>query len=156
MKKLLLGAAVAFLTISIGDAMAQCASGTALNQNAIRSLVGGNTVCGRPGASYPGGAGSSDRWQEEHQGANSGPLVDYKLGDGHPIDPRKQVGTWDTVGAATARIEHAYTGGPTYQWTVHNNTTYYSFCTAAGGAEHVRAKIKAGTNVGCAAGDFPP
>jgi hypothetical protein len=39
---------------------------------------------------------------------------------------------------------------------VHNNGTHYSFCTAQNGAEHVRATIKAGTNVGCTAGDFPP
>ena len=155
MTKLLLGAAVTFLTIATGDVMAQCASAP-LNQNEIRNLVSGKTVCGRPGPGYPGGATSPDRWQEEHQGANNGPLVDYKLGDGHPIDPRKQVGTWDTVGGSPARIQHAYTGGPTFQWTVHNNTTHYSFCTAQNGAEHVRATVKAGTNVGCTAGDFPP
>jgi hypothetical protein len=153
MTKILLAMTVVSLAISTGDAMAQCAT-AALNQSAIRSLVGGNTVCGVPGPGYSGpGTSPSDRWQEEHQGVNSGPLLDYKLGDGHPIDPRKQVGTWDTVGGSPARIQHAYTGGPTFLWSVHNNTAHYSFCQ--GGVEYVRAKVKPGLNVGCAPGDFP-
>lgn len=155
MTKLLASAAVILSAMWAGEAMAQCTTAP-LGQNEIRKLVGGNTVCGRPGSGYPGGVSSPDRWQEEHFGANNGALWDYKLGNGDAVDPRKQVGTWDAVGGNPQRIQHSYTGGPTYLWTVHNNGTHYSFCTAQNGAEHVRARVKAGTNVGCSAGDFPP
>jgi hypothetical protein len=147
-----LGALMAF---SVG-AWAQCSSPPE-NVNSINKLVEGNTVCGRPGSGYPGGAGSPDRWQEEHLA--SGQLWDYKLGNGHPIDPRKQVGTWTAFnppGNAPPRIRHAYTGGSSFEWTVHNNNGVISFCTGQSGQEHARAKIKLGTNVGCTAADFPP
>jgi hypothetical protein len=154
MKIFAIGTTALLMMGGAGNAYAQCAAAP-LNQQAIRTLVGDNTVCGKPGPNYPGGASSSDRWQEEHFGSNNGALWDYKLGTSHPVDPRKQVGTWDAIGGSPQRIQHAYTGGPTFLWTVHDNGTHISFCTAQNGAEHVRAKVKTGTNVGCAAGDYP-
>jgi hypothetical protein len=149
-------------------AQAACATSTGVikfqgNGNApgtLRNLLQGNTVCGRPGASYPGD--SNDRWQEEHQGGpTNGPLWDFKLGNGHAIDPRKQVGTWAiSNGTNTAdTITHAYTGGPSFPWTVYGpqsntfGTSVYSFCN--GTSEFARAYVRPGINVGCG-GTFPP
>lgn len=143
------------VTLVSAGSWAQCTS-NAENLNSINKLVTGNTVCGRPGTNYPGGVSSPDRWQEEHLA--SGQLWDYKQGNGHPIDPRKQVGTWTAFnppGNAPPRIRHVYAGGLTFEWTVHNNNGVISFCTGQNGQEHVRAKIRAGTNVGCAPSDFP-
>jgi hypothetical protein len=51
-------------------------------------LLAGKMICAKDG---------TDRWQEEHlAGAgDGGDLWDYKLGDGHPVDPRAKVGTWN-------------------------------------------------------------
>lgn len=152
-------------TASMGLAMlpwaaqAQCQASTTTgiiqfqgNGNApgtLRNLLQGNTVCGRPGPSYPGSV--NDRWQEEHQGGpSSGDLWDYKLGNGNTVDGRKQVGTWAINNQI---ISHAYTVGPPFLWTVYGPQTntpgvsVYSFCT--GTSEFARAYVKAGINVGC-------
>jgi hypothetical protein len=120
----------------------------------LTTLLTGSLVCGRPGASYPGGAGSSDRWQEQHR--TGGALFDFKRGVGHPIDPEKLMGTYAFTGSGTtSEVTHTY-GALTYNWRVFQNGTVYSFCTA-GGAEHVRAYITAGGGVsGAGCSVFPP
>jgi len=172
MRLAIAGLLAACMTCYAGAASAGCQVGQRLNQTELNSLLPGNTVCGRPvvpadGGGYPYSA--SDRWQEEHRGTAPGPsqLWDYKKGPppAEKIDPTKQVGTWEIVLISSGSgnspdvygVRHAYTGGPTFTWTMHKNppsTTVYSFCT--GGVEHVRATVKTGIGVGCAAGDFPP
>jgi len=122
------------------QAMAVCEANTRVTGAAFSTLIQtGTLVCGRPAAAYTGDA--SDRWQEEHRAG--GQLWDYKLGPGPSIDPSKQVGTW-SVAANT--VTHAYTGGPSFTWTVHAlGGTTYSFCTGQGGSEVVRAFVTTGS-----------
>lgn len=147
--------AVALAAFSL-PAHAQCtASGAVvkLSNPEITALVSGRTVCGVPGASYPGAP--SDRFQEEHLA--NGDLFDYKRGPGHPVDPREKVGTW-SVGqgfAGVPGIVHSY-ASVAFNWAVFGpatnvaGTSVYSFCSGA--AEHVRAVVVA-TGSGCAS--FP-
>lgn len=147
------------LTLLPWAAHAQCSgnqvTGNGNNAGSLRTLLQGNTVCGRPAAGYPGNV--NDRWQEEHLAAG-GALWDYKLGNGPSIDPRKQVGTWTIGGQAGAVITHAYQGGSSFGWTVFgpgtNNpgVSVYSFCS--GSVEFARAYVISGTNVGCG-GQYP-
>ena len=44
------------------------------------------------------------------------PLFDYKLGPGHAVDPRKQMGFWAARGTI---VTHQYVPGTTYYWEVH-------------------------------------
>jgi hypothetical protein len=153
--KLIPLALAAGLAVIATSALAQpVCTGNALSMDQINAIIGpGNTVCGRPGAGYPGGAGSADRWQEEH--VAGGQLWDYKRGPGHAVDPRKQVGTWSTAAASRTQgtISHIY--GPTvaFTWVMYGPTSnspgasVYSFCS--GGAEHVRAFVRTGS-VPCA------
>ena len=77
--------------------------------NALRTLLTNKTVCAvRP----PG-----ERWQEFHSGS-SGPLIDYKLGPGHPVDPTKQVGTWSASNGVNADVTYNYGPGATYTFIV--------------------------------------
>jgi len=55
--KVVISAGLFLLVGATCDAMAQCAVNP-LPLGQIRKLVGGNTVCGRPAAGYPGGASS--------------------------------------------------------------------------------------------------
>ena len=143
MKKLpvILGAMV-FAFVAEG-AMAACGS-PSVQVTDIAGLLSGNTVCvGTPGNYI---------YQEEHQGsgAAASPLVDFKKGDGDPVDPRKQVGYWQIAGNT---VSHFYTqtpGGPvtsgpfTFEvW--QNSSTSYSFC----GATTVDFTRVPGINVGC-------
>jgi len=147
-----------------GAAMADCTTSPLLTGRALSTAITSKLVCGRPGANYPGlPATSSDRWQEEHPltsgQSTSGPLYDYKLGPGNPVDPRKQVGTWsfDTTDPLTVtKITHSYTAGAPfiYTWDVRlaASPNTYSFCK--GSEEHVVAFIVPNTNVGCG-GNYP-
>ncbi len=136
--------AAAALSIVLGSwaaqAFAVCEANTRVTGNAFDTLLqAGTLICGRPAAGYAGQA--ADRWQEEHRAG--GQLWDYKLGAGHPIDPSKQVGTWSLAANA---VTHAYTGGPSFVWTVHSlDGSTYSFCTGQGGTEVVRAFVTTGT-----------
>lgn len=131
-------------------AQTACAASARLSNAQIRDLLLGKTLCGAPGPGYPGAA--ADRWQEEHLA--NGDLFDYKLGPGHPVDPREKVGTW-SVGQGTfgaQGVTHSY-GATAFVWAVFGpvpnvpGVSVYSFCN--GTAEHVRATIIA-TGSGCA------
>lgn len=134
---------------------AQCTNGTRLNQGQLNALLASNAlVCGRPGPAYPGEP--SDRWQEEHR--VGGELWDYKLGPGHPIDPRKKVGQWSIAGTgANATVTHTY-GSTSYTWSVHGpntntpSTSVYDFCS--GGSVFARAYVL-NSSSGCG-GSYPP
>lgn len=103
-----------FLTVAallasglVGNVSAQsCPIGTQQVTD-IPTWIGGKTLCASSG---------SDRWQEFHSGALGGPLIDWKLGSGHPVDPTETVGTW-SVGTGGV-LTHAYTGGSSYSWIV--------------------------------------
>lgn len=152
----------AYIAATAVSAHAQC-SGNRLNLDTdILTLVQGKMLCGRavkPG--YPGDA--ADRWQEEH--VAGGVLIDFKLGPGHAVDPRKPVGSWTTAVASRtdpATITHVY--GPTvaFTWVVYGpainspGTSVYSFCTAgASPVEHVRAYVLPISGTGCS-GSYPP
>ena len=97
-------------------AQSNCASNTRVSGNALNTLIIGNTVCATRGA---------DKWQEQHR--TGGQLWDYKRGPSHPIDPSKQVGTWSI---ASNNVTHAYTGGPSFTYSVHGSGPY-SFCTGS-------------------------
>lgn len=134
-----------------GQAMADCTGTLVSPGTAVATLLSGKTVCGRPGPGYTGPA--TDRWQEEHHAG--GALWDYKLGNGNPVDPREQVGTWSVSLSSlpgSGRVNYAYgTGGFTYAIFNHGDGTY-SFCD--GGSEKVVAFIQGGINAAC--GSFPP
>jgi hypothetical protein len=125
-----------------------------LSNAQIGTVLRGNTVCGVPGASYPGSP--VDRFQEEH--LINGDLFDFKRGPGHPVDPREKVGTWALGGNAAdvPTVTHRYGPSTTFTWTVFGpainsaGTSVYSFCS--GDAEHVRAHVIP-TGSGCAS--FP-
>ena len=156
MKPIIVASIVLLAGLS-SQAMAQCATATRvtrLTTPTIINALSGKLVCGRPAAGNPGSA--TDRLQEENiagaPGATTGDLFDYKRGPGDPKDPREKVGTWTITSAG---VTYVYTSGGTYVWTLHNNTTHFSFCTAAGGTEVVRAFIVTNTGTGCG-GSFPP
>jgi hypothetical protein len=122
----------------------------------ITAVLTNRTVCGVPGSAYPGSPG--DRFQEEHLA--NGDLFDYKLGPGHPVDPREKVGTWSVtqgggLGGGAAGVRHTY-AAVQFNWKMFGpavnvpGTSVYSFCN--GTAEHVRATVIA-SGSGCAS--FP-
>lgn len=119
-----------------------------LNLAQISLLLGGNTVCGRPGTNYPRNA--ADRFQEEHRAG--GELWDYKRGPGHPIDPTERVGSWlVSVTKFGATVTHTYTGGSSFNWNVYGPASYgpgsvYSFCLLS--SQHVVAHVVA-SGSGC-------
>ena len=132
-------------------AVANCTSDPIVQGRPLEQLLSGSLVCGRPGANYPGGASSPDRWQEEHH--TDGELWDYKKGNGNAIDPRKKVGTWSFVrandkGATAIQVTHSYTGGNSYTWDVRRGSSLkFSFCK--GSEEHVVAYINPDGGAGC-------
>ncbi|MFO1325810.1 MAG: hypothetical protein U1F56_00510 [Rubrivivax sp.] len=112
-----LGAALSVLLMS-GGAMAQsCPSGT------TRVTSGTPADGGTSGGNFAGfitnarvcASRGTDRWQEWHQ--SGGPLFDWKLGPGHAMDPRKQVGTWTSSNGANATVTHTY-GSNSYVWAI--------------------------------------
>lgn len=140
-----------------GHAQTACQASTGVVQlsNAqVSALLTGRTVCGLPGANYPGA--QSDRFQEEHLA--NGDLFDYKRGPGHAVDPREKVGTWALGGSAVdvPVVVHRYGPSTVFVWTMFGpavntaGSSVYSFCS--GNAEHVRAHVIA-TGSGCSA--FP-
>jgi hypothetical protein len=79
---------------------------------------------------------NGDSWQEFHSGnGNNSPLIDYKLGPNHPIDPTKQVGTWNAQNGANSSLTHTY-GSTSYGWLV---------CDAGGGRYTLVSTGAAGT-----------
>lgn len=116
-------------------AMANCTPSTRVTGAALTALITGNTVCAQRG---------SEVWQEQHRAG--GQLWDYKMGPGHPIDPSKQVGTWNI---ARNLVTYCYTGGKCYSYSVHGPAGGpYSFCFPNGTEVVSGAKFKPG-NASC-------
>ena len=99
---------------------------TRSDEDQLGKDLNGRTMCG---------AGGSERWQEFHSGgAEGGPLIEFKRGPGHPVEPTQQVGTWSTSGS---RVIHSYTGGPSYSWLVCRTGSATTPLTLVGPFENV-------------------
>jgi hypothetical protein len=124
------------LTGLAGQAMADC-SGPSLNQVQLQNTLSGMTVCATRG---------DEKWQEQHQGSGGGALVDYKKGPSDPVDPSKEVGSWNISGTGTnAVVNYNYSGGGTYSYAVLDNKDgTYSFCGNGTGEEIVATIVPAG------------
>lgn len=122
-------AAIGLLAVPAVQAQAGCPTNTT-RVDQVSQLVGGNTMCATRG---------SDSWQEFHSGnGNNSPLIDYKLGPNHPVDPTKQVGTWNAQIGSNSALTHTY-GGTSYTWLV---------CDAGGGNYTLVSTGTAGTITG--------
>ena len=120
-------------------------SGTQLTTvAAVQAVLANKMVCAAVGA---------EQWQEWHNGGASGPVVDYKMGPGHPVDPSSAGGTYQVVDlAANPRISKAqraagaavaYTyGANTYTYGVCQTGATYAFCGVAfGGRDITGARV---------------
>ena len=102
----------------------------------LSDLLSGNTVCvinPAPQDTKHDPPWDKWLWQEEHLGDGGGDLYDYKLGPGHPVDPRRQLGTWAVTGnGANSVVTYNYTAfvpNDTRTMEVwHNDDGTYSFC----------------------------
>ncbi|MBI3772163.1 MAG: hypothetical protein HY272_05650 [Gammaproteobacteria bacterium] len=123
MKLPIIACAVVFAFAAKGVTAACNAPATQIQDAGLGTLLTGKMVCAVRGG---------DRWQEEHH--SDGELWDYKRGDGHPIDPRKKVGTWAVSGSgANTIVTYTYTPGGTYSYGVWDNGGgSYSFCGTGG------------------------
>ena len=137
MKKFVLVAAIAGSLVS-GQAIAACTD-TRLNPDAIRALLGGNTVC------VPAVTVDPMTWQELH--TTGGALIDYKRGPNPGPDQSKDVGRWSVNGngVGNATVTHTYSGGGgSYIYSVHGTGavgTIHSFCR---GGTAIDAKVQLG------------
>lgn len=113
-----------------GQVLAGCPAGNGgyLNQTQLQTTFASKTVCAARG---------SDRWQEFHEGATSGALIDYKLGPDHKVDPSKKVGDWRIEGNGNAaRLVHDYGSGGVYSYRVFGNGgNSYSLCNGTSGLD---------------------
>ena len=114
-------------SMTAGEVLAQaCPTGTT-RVSALTALIGNNTLCATRGA---------DRWQEYHQGNTSGPLIDWKQGSPHPVDPTATVGTFTLSNGSSSTLTHTY-GGVSYTWLVCRvdvmPTVYTLIASGAGG-----------------------
>lgn len=108
--------------LSFGVAHAVCPAtkngsdgqGATLTINNIRSLVLGNTACGRTHAGY---AAAGDTWNEFHQGSgNAGNIVELGAGGGSAT-----IGTWainNANGNDADSITYVYAGGGTFTYVI--------------------------------------
>ena len=122
-------------------------SGTQLNTvAAVQAVLANKMVCAAVGA---------DQWQEWHNGGANGPVMDYKMGPGHPVDPSSAVGTYRVVDLAAnptisrtqrgvgAAVAYTY-GANTYTYGVCQTGATYAFCGAAfGGRDITAARVSA-------------
>lgn len=128
--------------VGLGEALAQsCSTGSKLSPSQIRSIINGKYACAN--------LSTTQHWNEVHTGsgfANSGQVLDYKQGPGHPTDPSDTVahptGTYSVsqAGADIGQVVYNYGAGGTYGYTVRANLGstppslgLYSFCTTGGG-----------------------
>ena len=122
-------------------------SGTQLTTvAAVQAVLANKMVCAAAGA---------EQWQEWHNGGASGPVVGYKMGPGHPVDPSSAAGTYQVVDltanprisraqrAAGAAVAYTY-GANTYTYGVCQTGATYAFCGAAfGGRDIMGARVSA-------------
>ncbi len=134
-------ALVAATGLVAGHASAQiaCPGGTTrITGAALQALINGNTVCAASSS-------NADTWQEFHQGAGSGTLIDWKQGPGHATDPTSNVGTWVAGNDTNALLTHSY-GTSAYSWMVCRQGTSSNFAlvSTSGAATITGVTVKAG------------
>jgi hypothetical protein len=131
---ILLGGAL--LIVSMGSAMAQCASPMSLPT--LRTLLANNTACI--------GSTPNAEWSEWHNGnGTAGTLVDWKKGPSDRNDPTSNVGTYTTSaqGMLAGKVTYTY-GSNSYSYVVQAGSgPVYTFCPLAGGA-NLSVMIKPG------------
>jgi hypothetical protein len=99
--------------------------------SATQAVLSNKMVCGQVG---------SERWQEWHNGATSGPIVDYKLGPTHPVDPSSTVGSYAINTDGT--VSYTY-GSTTYRYAVCPTGGTYTFCGANFGGRNIAGVVVA-------------
>ena len=129
------------LLLGVADAaLAQCSSSTAdrVQGSDLTNLLSNSRVCGRPVPDNVNG-----RWQEQHRAGNQ--LWDYKLGAVHPVDPTKQMGTWQVSGTgANTIVTYVYnTFSPSETFTL----SVYCAETGSGTNKVCPPKVPTGTVV---------
>ena len=81
------------LAFASGQAIAQLpCPPNSLTAAALVTTLSGKYACAKRAPGNP----ATDFWNELHQGTNAlgGPILDYKRGPGHPVDPSKVVGSY--------------------------------------------------------------
>ncbi|PPD50172.1 MAG: hypothetical protein CTY16_02285 [Methylobacter sp.] len=129
MKHMIFAGAFLLANALAGEAIAACSVGGGWTQvqNLVAEATNNSAALGRTACSSAG-----QGTQEEHHA--NGELWDYKLGDGHPVDPRVQVGTWSVAndGTTNAAITYNYFDGGSFgPFKVFINAGVYDFCNAS-------------------------
>lgn len=138
MKKTLLVSTL--LMMGVGNAMAACEANTRVSGGNLASTLSDNVFSGSKGA---------EQWQEVH--CANGQLWELAKGPNDTVDPTHQVGTWSTAAADGGKVTHSYSGGSSYDWTLHTTAGGYAFCTGVGGTE-----VASGTLTTAACPSAPP
>ena len=150
-------ASAIFLVVAVGQASAACTDPQVTDSTVpnLQTVLEGHTVCTTRTVTVGTGT-RTDKYQEEHHSGdvvNGAPLWDYKLGDGDPMDPRKQVGTWAIVGTGPGtQVEYSYGAGTPlpgdpagpYRFSVHHAAgggTAYTFCGESNTSEVLNATV---------------
>jgi hypothetical protein len=102
-------------------------------------LLANKMVCGNVGGEV---------WQEWHNGASSGPVVDYKMGPGDPKDPSSTVGSYTTNADNTVTYTYGSGGGPyTYDVCYVGASNTYTYCGASHGGRNITGVRIGGTGL---------
>jgi hypothetical protein len=121
---------MAFAGVAQAQTSCTCDANATRTDNAavLASLLSNKMVCGNVGGEV---------WQEWHNGATSGPVVDYKKGPGDAVDPSTTVGTY-TVNTDNT-VSYNYPGQPAYRYDVClvASTNSYTFCGASYGGRNI-------------------
>ena len=126
MKQLLMAGGLLALLVGAGQAVAQNCGGTGQSMtplNIKNKVIGKYTCVG----SFP-----HAQWNELLSGsANSGNVIDYKLGPTDPIDPTKQVGTYTVTvtGNNVGILTYTY-GSTSYAYQIQKPSTLGTSFTA--------------------------
>ncbi len=129
MKSLSIAAAVVALA---GLSMPGVASAACQGQPTAATALSGKTLCVTKS--------NGDRFQEFHQGASGGDLIDYKRGT-NPVDPTKKVGTWRAEGND---VVYDYGRGMQYRYTVYQRGNSGNFCLQGNGEEITPSSVLTG------------
>jgi len=148
-------AAALFAAFSVGNVWAQqacpCGTGVRLVAAQIAPLMANKTVCGIAGG---------NTWQEFHSGstARGGPVIDWKMGPNHAVDPSKQVATWSVPATRSgSRIVYDYGGGITYRFAVCQvSADTVNLCGEANTTTNLLGAVLRPGQVACSAGNGLP
>jgi len=148
MKKKIIAGALLLTNAVFGESIADCTNNRVSGGNNLRNLLSGNRICVQ---NAEGG------WESQEEHMSNGQLFDYKLGEGHKVDPRKLLGTWSASNGANAVVTYVYTAfgsvttGPYAVYltsgTRGQNGSTYDFCD--GGQVVASGILQLGTNAAC-------